>query len=155
MGFDIDRARRLESMRIDEQTRAVLRDLKTIITPHLDDAIETAYKHLMSYPDAARAYQGLTLQDMVASQRRHWLEDLMPATFSDAQIQGAVDLFQRRQKSGLNLRWYFVFYSAMLRHLMAKIAPSYRKRPEQLIAVTDAMSSVLLFDLELASAAYM
>jgi len=155
MGFDIDRARRLESMAIDDRTRAILRDLAPIIAPHFDALATAAYQQILRYPDAAKAYEGISLQDAVKSQRKHWMDDLFPATFSEGQLAGAVELFQRRQKSGLNLRWYFVFYTTLMRKFISEVGPSFRKKPERLLDAVDALATVLLFDLELAAASYM
>jgi len=155
MAFDIDRARRLESMAIDERTRVVLRELLPIVMPHLDSIIEAAYKQILRYPDAAKAYETVSLSQIIAAQRRHWVEDLFPATFSEQQLQGAVELFLARQKMGLNLRWYFVFYATLLRNFILKVGPAYRKKPERLFEAVDALTTVLMLDLELASASFM
>ncbi|HLN24665.1 MAG TPA: protoglobin domain-containing protein, partial [Patescibacteria group bacterium] len=67
MAFDIDRARRLESMAIDERTRVVLRELLPIVMPHLDSIIEAAYKQILRYPDAAKAYETVSLSQIIAA----------------------------------------------------------------------------------------
>jgi len=155
MAFVTDRARRLESMGINDQARALLRDVVPLATQHLDSVIEDAYRLIMQYPEAARAYQGVSVEDIKKAQRAHWLNDLLPATFTEEQIQSAVALFQKRQKMGLSLRWYFSFYTCMLRGLIDRVAPAYRKQPEKLVKTVDALAAVVLFDLELASAAFM
>jgi len=155
MAFDIDRARRLESMKLDEQTRSVLRELLPIVTPHLDSIIEVSYKQILRYPEVAKAYQAHSLQEVIAAQRKHWIEDLFSATFTEQQLQASVDLFLARQKSGVDLRWYFVFYTTLLRSFISKVGPVYRKKPERLFEALDALVTVLMFDLEVASAAFM
>ena len=155
MAFQLDRANRLDSMAIDDRTRAVLREVIPLALPHFDGIVKAAYDQIMKYPAAAKAYQGVAFEDVVRGQRKHWLEELLPATFTEEQMNGIVALFQHRQKMGLNLRWFFVFYTTFMRTLITKVAPAYRKKPERLVEVLDALSTVLLFDLELASAAYM
>jgi methyl-accepting chemotaxis protein len=155
MTFDIDRVRRLDSMAIDDRTRTAVRDALPLITAHIDSAIDAAYRQIMRFPEAAKVYQTVSMKDVHAAQRKHLLEDLFTVTFTQQQVESIVELFQRRQKMGLGLRWYFVFYSTLLRTLLAKIGPAYRKKPEQLLEVTNALTSVLQFDLELAAASYM
>jgi len=155
MGFVTDRAGRLESMRIDSNACAILRDVAAIIAPDIDKMIEAAYQTILCYPAAKKAYASVTMAEMVAAQRKQWLEDLLPATFSEAQIINLVELFQRRQKMGLELRWFFVFYSAMMRSIIAKVGEAYRKKPDRLREATDAVSAVLMLTLELISTAYM
>ncbi len=155
MAFETDRVRRLESMGIDDRTRAVLRDITPLARQHIGKVLDQAANKLFQYPDVVKAYKGLSPQDVSNAQRKHWLEELFPATFSEDQIAGAVDLFTRRQKTGLDLRWYFVFYTNVMHGFIREIGPTFRKKPEQLLDALDALSSVLLFDLELAAAAYM
>jgi hypothetical protein len=155
MTIDIDRARRLSAMNIDDRTRAILREVAPIITPDIDSIIEDAFRAILRYPEVAKIYEGIRFQDMIAGQRKQWLEELFPATFTDEQLQGSISLFVRRQQMQLQLRWFFVFYSALLRGFISKVAPSYRKQPARLVEVLNALSSVMLFTLDVASAAYM
>jgi len=155
MAFNTDRSRRLESMHINDGLRAVLREVTPIIERDIDKIIEHAYSQILCYPEAARAYRDVEVKDVVRAQHKHWTEELFPATFSEEQLQNGVALFKRRQKMGLNLRWYYVFYAALLRGYMSSVTPYYRKKPEKLAEVFEALSMVLLLDLELASAAFM
>jgi methyl-accepting chemotaxis protein len=155
MAFNPDRARRLEAMEIDDKTRAILREVAPHIEKSIDTVIDSAYRHILRYPDAAKAYHGVKVEDVVKAQRKHWLEDILPATFEEDQMQKSVRLFRERQKMGLELRWYYAFYGALLRGFIAAVVPQYKKRPERLVEVIDAINAVLLFDLELASSAFM
>ncbi|OIQ94797.1 methyl-accepting chemotaxis protein McpS [mine drainage metagenome] len=155
MSFTTDRLRRLESMKIDERMREVLRSISPIIRSNIDKTIENAYRHFLGYPEVAAAYQGTGLTEAVAAQRSHWLDEIFPADFSDSQILKGVELFRRRQLAGLELRWYFVFYADLLRGFQATLAPHFRKKPDALVEAMNAISTVLLLDLEIAAAAFM
>ncbi len=155
MAFDIDRERRLGAMNIDDRMRATLRELAPLLTPRIDAVIEGAFRSILRYPDVAKVYEGVPIQDMIAGQRKQWLEELFPATFTEAQLHGTIGLFERRQKMGLSLRWFFVFYSNLLRGFIATLGPIYRKKPERMIAAIDALSALSLLTLDIASSAYM
>ena len=155
MTIDTDRVRRLAAMNIDDRARAVLREVAPLITPDIDRIIGTAFQSILRYPEVAKIYEGVPLQDMIAAQRKQWLEELFPATFSEDQLQGTVQLFERRQKMGLGLRWFFVFYTTMLHGFIAKVGPFYRKKPERLAEVLTALNSVILLTLDIASSSYM
>jgi methyl-accepting chemotaxis protein len=155
MAFETDRQRRIESLKIDDRKRAILREVTPLIERDIDQIIAKSYAHMLSYPDAAQAYRGVKVEDVIKTQHMHWVNELFPATFSEEQVQGGVTLFKKRQAMGLNLRWYYVFYAELLRGFMASALPHYRKKPEKIFDVIDALSTVLLFDLELASAAFM
>ena len=155
MANDNDRIRRIESMQIDDRKRAVLREILPLVERDISQTIKTAYELMLRYPDAARAYQGMRIEDVIKAQRTHWIEELFPATFSEEQIANGVALFRKRQSMGLNLRWYFVFYAQLLRGFTASVVPHYRKKPERVSEIVDALSSIVMFDLELASYAFM
>ena len=154
MSFDIDRLVRLQSMNIDDFTRQILRAIKPVVAQHIDHAIEAGYRNLLSFPEAAEAYSGMKMEDAKRAQREHWLNDMLPAAFTDEQLLNGVAIFQKRERQGLNLRWFYVFYNTYLTTLIEKIAPDYRKKPEYFTQVVVALNKIFLFELELASAAY-
>ena len=154
MSFNLDRSRRLEAIAIDDRIRSVLRGIASELEPHFDRAITAAYNRLMKYPEAARAYQGTSLESVIEGQRKHWFGGLLPATFSDDELEHMVELFQKRQKMGLSLRWFFVFYASVYRDFIKVLTAKLRKKPELLAEAIEALSSIVLLDLEIASAAY-
>ncbi|SBW08026.1 Chemotaxis sensory transducer [uncultured Alphaproteobacteria bacterium] len=153
--MQIDREARLASMQIDESTKAILRECKPLVEKGIDDAIRESYQILMKFPEAARAYAGTNIDDACRAQRKHWLDDILPATFSDEQLRNCVELFGKRQQQGLALRWYFVFYTNILRRMIGMVVPVYAKRPDRMRAAVDALTKVVIFEVELAAAAYM
>ena len=153
--LDIDRVTRMESMGIDESTKRILHDCVPHIEKVIDGAIRDSYQLIMRYPEAARAYAGMNLEEAVAAQRKHWLEDILPATFSEAQLENCVALFSKRQQQGLPLRWYFVFYTNVMRHMIRAIGPAFGRRPERFQQAVEALVRVVIFEVELAAAAYM
>jgi methyl-accepting chemotaxis protein len=155
VSFDIDRLVRLQSMSIDDSTRKILQEIKPVVAQHIDSAVEAGYRKLLSFPEAAKAYAGMNMEDAKRAQREHWLNDMLPAAFTDEQLLNGVAIFQRRERQGLNLRWFYVFYNAYLATLIEKITPSYRKKPEYFSQVVIALNKIFLFELELASSAYM
>ncbi len=155
MRVDIDCSRRLEALRIDDATRAILRQIKPIVAQNIDSVVEAAFRQMLQYPDAAKAYAGMKIEDAKNSQRHHWLDDMFPATFSDEQLSHGIEIFRRRQKQGLNFRWYFVFYTTLLDNLIQAILPTYRRKPETLAKAVQALTRIVMFELDLASAAYM
>jgi methyl-accepting chemotaxis protein len=155
MRINIDCSRRLESLRIDDATRGLLRELQPIVARQIDAVVEGAFGQMLRYPDAAKAYASMNIEDAKRSQRRHWLEDMFPATFGEEQLKRGVEIFRSRQKQGLDFRWFFAFYSALLDGMIQAIIPVYRRKPETLAKAVQAVTKLVLFELDLASAAYM
>ncbi len=155
MRVDIDSSRRLEALQIDDATRAVLRQIKPIVAQNIDAVVEAAFRQMLRYPEAAKAYAAMNIEDAKRSQRHHWLDDMFPATFSDEQLVHGIDIFQKRQRQGLNFRWFFVFYATLLDNMIVAVAPAFRRKPESLAQAIRALTRIVLFELDLASAAYM
>jgi len=153
--MDVDRAVRLESMEITDSIKSTLKSCIPAIEKEIDGAIRESYEKILKYPEVQKAYAGMKLDEAVQAQRKHWLEDILPATFSAEQLDNCVELFSKRQQQGLELRWYFVFYTNMLHRLILAVAPGYARHPERFRTVVDALVRVVVFEVELASAAYM
>jgi len=153
--LELDRANRLAALGIDERTRDILRECRPIVEKILDDALQESYRKIMAYPEAARAYAGMRIEDACRAQRAHWLDDVFAATYSEAQIRNGMDICIQRQRQGLDLRWYFCFYANILRRMIEAVTPQYRRKPERLLEVLDALTRVVMFEVEIAAAAYM
>jgi methyl-accepting chemotaxis protein len=140
-------------MAIDAATQAALREVRPIVAQHIEAAVSTAFAAIMRYDEVRTAYRGVNLDDAKRSQVDHWL-DVFSATFSEEEFAKALEMGKRRQAMGLDLRWYFVFFSTILSHLVGKVAPVYRKKPERQAEVLSAMARAVMFDLEVFTAIY-
>lgn len=154
MPFEIDRVRRLQAMGIDDRTRELLREVAPLVAQKIDGAIEAGYRVMLRYPDAAKAYASMNIEDAKRAQRNHWLNDMFPATFTDEQLHSGVAMFEQRARQGLELRWFFTFYNAYLEDLIAAIAPAYRKKAERFAQIVGAVTTLFMFELEIVSSAY-
>ncbi|MEO0035096.1 MAG: hypothetical protein RLZZ501_1119 [Pseudomonadota bacterium] len=155
ISLDIDRANRLAALGIDDRTRAVLRECKPIVAAILDDTLEESYRKILAFPEAARAYEGLKIEEACRAQRAHWLDDVFAATYSEEQIRNGIDICIKRQRQGLALRWYFCFYANILRRMILAVTPHYKRKPDRMQEVVDALTRVTMFEVEIAAAAYM
>jgi methyl-accepting chemotaxis protein len=154
MTFDFERLNRLDTIGLDEPTRASLREARPLIEKHIDAAIDAAFARILRYPEAAKAYQDVDINEAKRLQRHHWLQDMLAVNFGDEQMANATTLYRKRHGQGLNFRWYFVFYTTLLCRLLELIAPSFRK-PADYSRVTAALTKLFMFDLEFASAIYL
>jgi len=152
--METDRENRLKALSIDDQKREILRECRPFIEATLDQSIRNAYNKIMEFPDGAKVYASI-VDDACRAQRAHWINDMFPATFSEEQLRRGIDLFSTRQRQGISLRWFFVFYTNLLRGMIAACLPHYRRKPERLVQVMDALTSVVMFEVEMASSAYM
>ena len=154
MSLTLDLSERLAAMNIDAATRASLRDLQPLIAEHIDAAIDNAYEQILRFPEVKRIYGGISLDEAKRAQRQHWLDDIFAATFTEAQLAHSVAMVEARQRSGLPMRWYFVFWAVILVRLLEAIAQASRRRPERLQAQLVATVRAILFDIEIFAAVY-
>ena len=154
MSLTLDLSERLAAMNIDAATRASLRDLQPLIAEHIDAAIDSAYQQILRFPEVKRIYSGISLDEAKRAQRQHWLDDIFAATFTEAQLAHSVAMVEARQRSGLPMRWYFVFWAVILVRLLEAIAQASRRRPERLQAQLVATVRAILFDIEIFAAVY-
>ncbi|PKU25131.1 globin-coupled sensor protein [Telmatospirillum siberiense] len=153
--LDIERESRIASMGIDQNTREVIAECKPLIETMIEGAVRDSFSKIMKSPEVQKAYAGVNLEDAVAAQRSHWVNDILPAQFTNDQMEHCVTLFSKRQKQGLALRWYFCFYTNVLSRMIISVSEHYRKKPDKLRAAVEALTKVVNFEIELASAAYM
>ncbi|KAA5605085.1 chemotaxis protein [Roseospira marina] len=153
--LDLDLRTRLKAMGLDTPTCRILVECRPVIETIIDDAILESYKLILNYPDVQKAYSGIRIEDACASQRKHWLHDVFAGTFDEQQIRNGADLFAKRQRQGLPLRWFFVFYANMLRRFILAVQPHYRRDKDKMQAAIDALTRAVMFEIEVASAAYM
>ena len=154
MSLTLDLSERLAAMNIDAATRASLRELQPLIAEHIDAAIDSAYQQILRFPEVKRIYSSISLDEAKRAQRQHWLDDIFAATFTEAQLAHSVAMVEARQRSGLPMRWYFVFWAVILVRLLEAIAQAYRRRPERLQAQLVATVRAILFDIEIFAAVY-
>ena len=154
MALKLDSKHKLAVLDIDEQTRELLREVRPYAERVMNDAIEAAYRKLLSMPQSAKVYDGMNIEDAKQTQRNHWLNDMFPATFSDEQLQGTVAIFEKRRSQGLELEYFFAFYNTYLDNLITRIAPFYEKKAARFGRVIGALTKLFMLELDIGATAY-
>jgi methyl-accepting chemotaxis protein len=155
MANDFDRATRLAAMGIDDATRGLLREIRPQIALHIDAAIAASFDTLLRFPEVQKVYAGIDIASAKRNQREHWLNGVIPANFSEDELAKGAEIARKRQQAGLALRWYFVFFTGILNHLLASVLPLHRKDPARQVRIATALTKVVQFDLEFFSAFYL
>ncbi len=154
MSLSIDLSDRLSAMNIDDATRAHLRELQPLVMAEIDAAIDAAYQQILRAPEVQRIYRDISMEDAKRSQRQHWVDDIFAGTFTQAQLDHSISTVVARHRSGLAMRWYFVFWTMILARLLQAAARAYRRHPEKLPDLLAAMARGILFDIEIFTTVY-
>src|SRR5262249_20106439 len=121
MSSELNRVARLEAMHIDDETRAILRELRPKLDDSIDRAVEARFARILSFPEVMQVYASIDLDMAKRSQRQHWLDDVLSGEFSEQQFAHTIEMGKQRQRSGLDLRWYFTFWMVMFTSLVEAI----------------------------------
>jgi methyl-accepting chemotaxis protein len=154
MSRELNHAARLEAMHIDEETRAILRELRPQVAGSIDGAIEAAFARILSFSEVQQVYGSIDLDAAKRSQRQHWLEDVFSGEFNEQQFAHAVEMGRQRQRSGLDLRWYFTFWMVIFTKLVEAIVPLYLRQSRRLPTILSALSRTIFYDIEVFTAVY-
>ena len=154
MSLTLNLSERLAAMNIDAATRACLRELAAADRRTHRCRDRQRIRPDLRFPEVQRIYGGISLDEAKRAQRQHWLDDIFAATFTEAQLANSVAMVEGRQRSGLAMRWYFVFWAVIFVRLLAAIAQASHRRPERLQAQLAATARAILFDIEIFAAVY-
>src|ERR1700744_1266053 len=110
MSSELNHVARLEAMAIDDETRAILRELRPKVAACINEAVDEAYARILRFPEVNKVYGSIDLAMAKRAQRQHWLDDVFSGEFSEQQFAHSVEMGRQRQQSGLDLRWYFTFW---------------------------------------------
>jgi methyl-accepting chemotaxis protein len=154
MSIQLNQSERLRAMNLDAETKDIMRELRPLVAAQIDAAITAAYAHCMSFPEFKKTYAGFDMDEAKRAQRQHWLDDVFAATFTDAQLAHTVEMAAGRQRSGLEMRWFFVFWGIVFARLTDAITNAYRKKSDRLPKLLAVLGKAVLFDLELFCAVY-
>lgn len=141
-------------MGIDNEASTMLRELRPLVAQHIDGILDKAFEWILRFPEVQKVYATIDLKQAKAGQKEHWLNDIFAGEFSEAQFQHSIKICEARQKTGLSLRWYFVFWSMVSSKISEVIAKNFYKKPDHLSKLLFTLSKTVFFDIEIFTAVY-
>ncbi|MBY0431266.1 MAG: chemotaxis protein, partial [Rhodospirillales bacterium] len=155
MQTDLDRSGRLSFLVIDEETRQVLREFRTILAPQIDSVLEAFYRHVGANAQMARIFTTSASQAHArAMQRQHWMDNVFSGEFNERYFEQVVKIGKAHERIGLEPRWYLAGYCFTLNRLVALATQTYRKKPERLAQIVSAINKAVFLDMDLAISVY-
>ncbi|WP_029011154.1 globin-coupled sensor protein [Azospirillum halopraeferens] len=146
---------RIRFLRIDDETRSLLREFQPHLAAAIDPLLEDFYGYLRSVPETAALMSNPAIIAQARSaQKQHWLRNVFTGTFDDAYMAQVLRIGQSHQRIGLEPRWYTGAYCFMLNRLIDIAARVYRRKPERLAQVLQAINKAVFLDMDLATSVY-
>ena len=150
-GGHLDRETRLQFMRIDARTSALLKEFWPIIEGGLGEILDGFFKHVAGQPELARMV-GDEIPRLKSAQRSHWAK-LFSGDFDPAYMQAVQTIGLTHNKIGLEPRWYIGGYNYVLSQLIA-IAVADSRWAERLGELLAAITAAVMLDMDLAISVY-
>jgi methyl-accepting chemotaxis protein len=148
-------ADRIAFLKIDEQTKTALREFSQVLTPKIDQILDDFYSYLRSTPNTA-TFLGSSDRTARAraQQKQHWLRNVFTGTFDDAYMAQVRTIGETHQRIGLEPRWYLGAYCFTLNRMVELATTHYRRKPERLGQVIQAINKAVFLDMDLATSVY-
>lgn len=152
---------RLQFVRVDDEVRAALRELRPFIAKNLPAILDGFYSHIAGYNETARLFSDQNqMRRARDAQLKHW--DLIAAAeFDEAYVHSVTRIGEAHNKLGLEPRWYIGGYNYILGGLIEAIEielPSGRfgksgvKKKARLLR---AITAAALLDMDFAISVYL
>ena len=160
MASDQGISSRLEFLRIDGGTRAILNEFVPTLRHEMPAMLAAFYRHMQSWPQMASMFHGQSAMDRASrAQGEHWLK-LMSGRFDDDYIASVRRIGLMHAKIGLEPRWYIGGYTFILDRVftLASHVHSSRFKPaaaqEKTAALMGALNKAFMLDMDLAISTY-
>ncbi|MEA4837155.1 MAG: globin-coupled sensor protein [Rhodospirillaceae bacterium] len=154
MSDDFDRGVRLGFLNIDERTREALREFRPLLVRHIDQVLEDFYIHVKHSPAAAVFHDQASMDRARRQQKQHWLDNVFSGSFNDAYFAEVTKIGRAHVHVGLEPRWYIAGYCYVVNILVGIAIQNYRKKPERLQEIIQAINKAAFLDMDLAISVY-
>lgn len=160
MNNEVGIARRLSFNRIDEETRAALREARPFVAEILPAILDRFYLHLERFSETA-VFFGTSerMKHAKEMQYKHWLI-IMSGEFDETYEASVTRIGEIHNKLGLEPRWYIGGYSALVTDLVEAVAlwlprRIFERNSQQYRArVQKAIIRAAMLDMDLAISVY-
>ena len=147
-----DRTVRLNFMRIDGQSGALLQEFWKVVQPELPRILDGFYQHLIAVP-ALQALVGTQTPRLKDAQASHWGR-LFNGRFDDAYMRGVHEIGMVHCRIGLEPRWYIGGYNFVMTELTQIAVKTHRWNTAHLAKVLTAINSAIMLDMDIAISVY-
>jgi len=154
---------RLKFLRIDDRTRAALRNLKPLLARELPRALTDFYGQVRSFSETRSFFSSdAHMERAKQAQLRHW-DEIASGDFSDRYVQAVRAVGDVHARIGLEPHWYIGGYALVLEQLCRSMVAAGeskgvlkgRGRSKDLADNLAALLKSALLDMDLALTAYL
>ena len=145
---------RLRFLEIDDQTRSLLREFKSVLERHIDTILDGFYGHVLANAGLAKIIGGnQNVGRLKGAQKNHWLT-LFEARFDDAYLEQVNRVGHAHHRIGLEPRWYMGGYCFALSRMIDVARGHAGWRAAKLAETIKAINRAVFLDMDLAISVY-
>jgi len=143
---------RLDFMRIDRETSALLSAFWPEVSNELQHILDGFYSHVTSVPSLKKLV-GEQLPRLKTAQRKHW-EGLFSGRFDTHYYESVNKIGLIHNKIGLEPRWYIGGYNFVLSNLTDLALKKSRWSPVKTMKLVRAINCAVMLDMDIAISTY-
>ncbi len=141
---------------IDENTRALLREVKPLLAPKIDGILSAIYRRVEQTPDCYKNYQRLgSLNELKARQTQHILDQVFGGELGDEYFANVIRTARAREQAGVEPRWYLGYYAQLQQGITDVLVQHYYKKPALLADLLKAVNKAFALDMDVAVSVYL
>jgi len=150
-----EQQQRREFINLTSADEKLLRQLVTVIEPHVDRIVEAFYNNIRPYPELKKIISdaGSSIEKLKGSQRSYILE-LFSGNYGAEYFERRLRIGVVHQRIGLTPRWYLGSYATYMQLLVPVILRHWWWRPKKAMQAIQALGKVLSLDTQLAIDTY-
>jgi methyl-accepting chemotaxis protein len=154
---------RLNFIRMDGETRSMLRSMRPMIARVLPGILDEFYAHVTKYQDVARFFPNPAIMHHAKEmQSKHW-DTVAEAAFDNGYVESVTRIGQAHNRLGLEPRWYIGGYALVITGLIQAIEDEVKtgwfggadQARKQRSKMTAAIVTAALLDMDLAISVYL
>jgi len=128
MSLSIDYQTRIAFMKIKEQERELLRELKPVIAREFPAMLDAFYEHLKGWPEIYGMFGGEAgVKHARDKQLEHWMK-IADANFDEEYTRSVTAIGDAHARLKLQPQWYFGAYNFLMMGLIEAVLNSQRKK---------------------------
>ena len=145
---------RLRFLKLDDQAGAAAKQFLPVLEAELPAILERFYGHLMQYPELKGLFDKLGGSARAkAAQAQHW-RALFGGPLDNRFFEQSRQIGKAHERHAIEPRWYLGGYCMVLNEIVALAIRTYRRRPEELQRVLEAVNKVVFLDADIAISVY-
>jgi len=137
-----------------EDEAIIKEDIDGLVSDHVDDLIESMYKHFLSFEDTRSFFPNEHILKHAQHAQKAYFKRFTKGNYDNQYVADRLGVGSTHHRIDLDPKWYIGAYNRVLSWFLPKIVGHFQKTPEKLIKALSALMKLIFFDMGLAIECY-